>query len=433
MIKSCPEGSLCPIKQNYLHMKTTFLTLVSVLLVTFYSFAGKRTDNLPALINHAVDIALIQSKNMCTVLKDSTDRLPRTTDKKGKLLTSNSNWWCSGFFPGVLWYLYEATGNKQIENQAEVFTERIEREKLTTNNHDVGFMIFCSFGNGYRLTKKTAYLNVIQTACQSLSTRYSDKMGLIRSWDFNTQIWQYPVIIDNMMNLEMLLFGGREFGNKRFTQIALNHANKTMENHFRPDFSCYHLVSYDTITGKPNIKQTHQGAFDSSSWARGQGWALYGYTMMYRETKNPIYLLQARNIAQFILHNPHLPKDKIPYWDFDAPNIPNEERDASAGALIASALLELSGYVAKAEKQEYLSVAETQLRTLCSDEYLAKPGTNGNFILKHSVGNKPQIDIAPYYGEVDVPLTYADYYFMEAIVRYKALNNKVSVFNKQGS
>ena len=407
-------------------MKSTVFALVSLFLITFYCSATKRSDHLPRLVDHAIEIAKIQSLNMCNVLKDSAGLLPRTVDKQGKLITSDSRWWCSGFFPGVLWYLYETTGNQTIEKQAELYTARVEREKYTKTNHDVGFMIFCSFGNGYRLTKKTAYRDVIQIACQSLSTRYRDKMGLIRSWDYNKK-WQYPVIIDNMMNLEMLLFGAKEFENQRYKEIAVNHANKTLENHFRPDYSCYHLVSYDTISALPHIKQTHQGAFDSSSWARGQGWALYSYTFMYRETGNPIYLNQARHIAHFILHHPRLPKDKIPYWDFDAPNIPNEERDASAGALICSALFELSKDVDSVECKEYLFVAETQLQTLCSDEYLAKPGTNGNFILKHSVGSKPQKDKPPYFGEVDVPLTYADYYFMEAIIRYKKLISNQSI------
>ncbi|NDP21551.1 MAG: glucuronyl hydrolase [Paludibacter sp.] len=378
---------------------------------------------MKVLIKKALDVASIQSINMCKSLKDSTLLLPRTIDKQGKLMTSDSRWWCSGFFPGVLWYLYENSGDKEMKEQAELYTKRVEREKFTKTNHDVGFMIYCSFGNGYRLTHNKAYKKVIETGCYSLSTRYNDRIKSIRSWDYNKK-WQFPVIIDNMMNLEMLLWGAKTFKNDRFKEIAINHANTTLEHHFRPDYSCYHLVSYDSISGKPHIKQTHQGASDSSAWARGQGWALYGYTFMYRETKNPAYLELARHIATYILNHPRLPEDKIPYWDFDAPNIPNEERDASAGALIASALLELSGYVNATERKQYISVAETQLRTLCSDEYLAKPGTNGNFILKHSVGSKPHKDKAPYFGEVDVPLTYADYYFMEALVRYQNLLKK---------
>lgn len=401
-------------------MRFPFLTLLFALSFQILSAKNYSNKKLNNLVNHALQVATCQSLNMCLELKDSSERLPRTIDKQGRLLTSDSRWWTSGFFPGVLWYLYEANGNKELKQQADIYTRRVEREKYTTDNHDIGFMIFCSFGNGYRLTKNKSYLKVIETACRSLSTRYSPKMGCIRSWDFGKQ-WQYPVIIDNMMNLEMLLWGAKEFGNNYFKEIAVNHANKTLKYHFRADYSCYHVVSYDSITGEPHIKQTHQGASDASSWARGQGWALYGYTFMYRETRNPVYLNQARHIAQFILHHPNLPKDKIPYWDFDAPNTPNEERDASAGALIASALLELSGYVGFTERKAYLSVAETQLTTLCSDEYLAKTGTNGNFILKHSVGSKPHKNNPPYFGEVDVPLTYADYYFVEALIRYKKL------------
>lgn len=405
-------------------MKFKSLTFILVLIFVFQT-AYARTGNskLDIMVNHALEVAALQSLNMCIVLKDSTQRLPRTIDKQGRLMTSDSRWWCSGFFPGVLWYLFEANGDNELKNQAELFTKRVEREKYTTDNHDIGFMIFCSFGNGYRLTKNKAYLEVIETACKSLATRYRPEMNCIRSWDFGAQ-WQYPVIIDNMMNLEMLLWGARQYSNVYLKEIALNHAYKTMKYHFRPDYSSYHVVSYDTITGQPHIKQTYQGASDNSTWSRGQGWALYGYTVMYRETKNPSYLNLARNIAHFLLNHPNLPKDKIPYWDFDAPHIPNEERDASAGALIASALLELSKYVGTKEKNEFLSVATIQLQTLCSEAYLAKPGTNGNFILKHSVGSKPHKDIAPYFGEVDVPLTYADYYFVEALIRYKNLQKK---------
>lgn len=395
-----------------------------VLPAEYSTMAEQSRTDTKTLIELALKRAKEQSQLMCEALKDSVNLLPRTIDKEGHLMTSDSRWWCSGFFPGVLWYLYENSGNKQLQKQAELYTKRVEQEKLNGSDHDIGFKIFCSVGNAYRITKNKSYPEVIETACKTLSSRYNDRVKCIRSWDFNKKQWQFPVIIDNMMNLEMMLWGAKTFKNERLKEIAVNHANTTLENHFRADYSCYHLVSYDTISGKPHIKQTHQGASDASSWARGQGWALYGYTFMYRETKNPLYLNQARKIAGFILHHPRLPEDKIPYWDFDAPNIPNEERDASAAALIASALIELSSFVSQTEKEEYLKVAEKQLRTLCSDEYLAQPGTNGNFILKHSVGSKPQKDKPPYFGEVDVPLTYADYYFLEALTRYKALKKQ---------
>jgi len=400
-------------------MKVKIVFIVFFLANINLAFSTQRKQELSKSIDHALKIATEQSVAMCDALKDKSGLLPRSIDKDGKLITSNSRWWCSGFFPGVLWYIYEYTGNVEMKKQAEIFTKRVEREKFTTSNHDVGFMIYCSFGNGYRLTGNENYKNVIETACKSLSTRYNDKMKSIKSWDFNDDEWQFPVIIDNMMNLEMLLWGAKKFNNNYYKTIAVNHANTTRKYHFRDDYSSYHLVSYDTITLKPQIRQTYQGASDSSSWARGQAWALYGFTFMYRDTKDPKYLDQARHIAQFIIHHPNLPKDKIPYWDFNAPNIPNEERDASSAAIIASALIDLSTYVNKKESREYIDIVQTQLISLCSDEYLAKPGSNGNFILKHSVGSKPTKLIPPYFGEVDVPLTYADYYFMEALVKYK--------------
>lgn len=399
------------IERKILHM------VMFILITTSLNANIKAGNNVNIDIDKTVDVAVRQSLKMCNYLNDSVGRLPRTIDLYGKVMTSDSRWWCSGFFPGALWYLYELSGNGDIKTQAEIYTNRIEREKYTKDNHDIGFMIFCSFGNAYRLTGNKHYYDVISTACESLSTRYKDNMKCIRSWDFGS--WQYPVIIDNMMNLEMLLWGANNFNKNRYKEIAINHANTTMQHFFRKDNSCCHLVSFDTITGKPYVKQTHQGAFDQSAWARGQGWALYGYTFMYRETQDTRYLQMANKIAKFILDHPNLPNDKIPYWDFNAPNIPNEERDASAAALIASALLELSQYVDSKSKDKYIAVATKQIEVLSSDKYLAKVGSNGNFILKNSVGSKPHMYLPPYFGEVGVPLTYADYYFMEALVRYK--------------
>ncbi len=369
------------------------------------------------LINKSLEIATILSLDMAKSLEKDTSHLPRTY-QNGQLVTSDSRWWCSGFFPGVLWYLYENTPTEQLKKYAVNYTARVEREKYTTDNHDIGFMIYCSFGNGLRLIAEDDYKDVIVQASKSLSTRYKSPVNLIRSWDWNQDVWQYPVIIDNMMNLEMLLWAAKETGDKNFETIALNHADKTMAEHFREDYSSYHLVDYDTITGSVRLKQTVQGAEDSSSWSRGQSWGLYGYTMMYRETKQARYLLQAENIARFILNHPRLPEDKIPYWDFDAPNIPDELRDASAGAIMASAFIELSGLTKdKKLSERCLETAGIQLKTLSSPEYLAEPGTNGNFILKHSVGTYLRNN------EVDVPLTYADYYYVEALTRYKNLLN----------
>ncbi len=348
--------------------------------------------------------------------------LPRTFER-GELKTIRYDHWVSGFYPGVLWLLYEDTGNERLRAYAEMFTDRVEPAKLVTNTHDLGFMLYCSFGQGYRLTGNKHYLDVISQGTQSLLTRWNDKIGLIKSWESGPR-WQYPVIIDNMMNLEMLCFMTRQTGDMRYERIAERHANTTMKNHFREDFSTFHVVSYDTLSGKPHAKNTHQGYADGSAWARGQAWGLYGYTMMYRETLNPRYLHQAQQIGKFLMNHPRLPQDKVPYWDYDAPGTESGKsksskakclRDASAAAIMASALIELSQLDPSELAPQWLALAQQQLRTLSSPEYLATEGEQGGFILKHGVGHLPGK------AEVDVPLTYGDYYYVEALMRMKQL------------
>lgn len=369
-------------------------------------------EPLAAVIERGLDRATEQSLRMARQLEHEAGRLPKSI-VDGKLETSDYSWWCSGFFPGELWYLYEYKQTPELKRYAELYTDRLEAVKHITYSHDVGFMLYCSYGNGYRLTGNPAYKTVMLEGARSLATRYNPKIGLIRSWDFNKEKWQYPVIIDNMMNLEFLMWASRASGDDRYRQIAISHADKTLLNHFRPDHSSYHVVSYDTISGQPHCKVTHQGAADSSAWARGQAWALYGYTMMYRETGNDAYLEQARGIARFLMDHPRMPADKVPYWDFDAPGIPEVPRDASAAAIMASALVELGQTDGGDFGKRCLAFAEAQLRTLSSPAYLAATGSNCDFVLMHSTGNFPGG------GEVDVPLTYADYYYVEALLRLK--------------
>lgn len=339
------------------------------------------------------------------------DSMPRTY-QNGRSINSNLNWWCSGFFTGSLCYIYEYGKSPAILAEAKKRLVALEPEKNDTSNHDLGFKMFCSFGNAYRLLHDEHYKTVIFAASKSLSTRYRPSIQSIQSWS-SSNIYHCPVIIDNMMNLEMLVWTSRNGGSKNFEDIAIHHANTTLNNHFRKNYSSYHVVDYDVITGKVIKKITAQGANDSSAWSRGQGWALYGYTMMYRFTKNPIYLKQAMGIASFLMHHPRLPIDKVPYWDFDAPTIPNAYRDASAAAICASAFLELSQYTSPKKSKIYLQIAKDMLQTLSSDKYRAKLGENGGFILMHSIGS------IPHKSEIDVPLAYADYYFLEALHRYK--------------
>ncbi|MBQ5972341.1 MAG: DUF2264 domain-containing protein [Prevotella sp.] len=374
------------------------------------------------VVERGLNRAARQSLILAEAMKDQQGALPRTFEK-GILKTVSYDYWVSGFFPGVLWMLYEDTGNAEMRRFAEIYTERVEPAKRMKNTHDLGFMLYNSFGQGYRLTGNKHYLDVINEGTQSLLTRWNEKIGVMKSWQSSAR-WQYPVIIDNMMNLEMLCFMSREFSDRKYERIAEKHAQTTIKNHFRDDFSTFHVVSYDTITCQPHAKNTSQGFSDDSSWARGQAWGFYGFTMMYRETLNPIYLEQARKIGQFLMNHPHLPEDKIPYWDYDAPGIPEPGkksdapapvRDASAAAIMASALIELSQLDPSELAPKWLELAEKQLRTLSSPEYLAEEGELGGFIIKHGVGHH-QAGV-----EVDVPLAYTDYYYVEALRRMKQL------------
>ncbi|KLT63606.1 glycoside hydrolase family 88 protein [Pedobacter sp. BMA] len=330
----------------------------------------------------------------------------------GKPINKEITWWCSGFYSGSLWYIFEQTKDVAIKKQAEEALKLIEPNQTYTGNHDLGFMMYCSFGNAYRITGKPEYKAIINRSAESLASRYHEPVKAIQSWN-KSKYWEYPVIIDNMMNLEMMNWVSDQGGDPKYKEISINHANTTLKNHFRPDFSSYHVIDYNPETGAVRRKATWQGAADCSAWSRGQGWALYGYIMMYRFTKNEAYLAQARGIAKFILNHPNLPADKIPFWDFDAQGIPYAKRDASAGALIASALLELGQYTPEDETKTYKAAAETMIYSLSTDAYRAKPGTNGGFLLMHSTGAYP-LNI-----EIDVPLIYADYYYLEALARYK--------------
>lgn len=390
--------------------------LIFVLALFLLAFSCKKPDPMQEVITKSFEVVEHQAVAMAQYLDDKEGRLPRSyVLDKDTIITSNSKWWCSGFFPGVLWYLYEYSGDATHRTWAEKYSERVEKEKYNSYDHDIGFQIYCSFGNGYRLTGRDDYRDVLKVAGESALKRYNPFLGVIKSWDSNKHIWQYPVIIDNMMNLELLMWNYHNTGNSVFNEVAVSHSDKTIEHHFRPDFSSYHVVSYDTLTGLPHRKQTHQGFSDESIWARGNAWGLYGYVVMYRETKLQRYLDQAIAIANLMIDHPNMPENGIPYWDYMAPEIPGALRDASAGAIMASALLELSTQVAGGLSLKYLSVAEKQLTALSSPEYLAEPGTNGFFVLKRSVGHLPGK------SEVDVPLTYADYYFVEALLRYKGL------------
>lgn len=373
--------------------------------------AQRKDGSMNKLINQNFSLAVSQYKLLAK--NTAPDVMPRSfLAKDNKLVTSKTNWWTSGFFPGSLWYIYEYTKDTAIKSEAERRLAILEKEKYHTKDHDLGFMIYCSFGNAYRITGNPAYKETVITASETLIKRYRPSVRAIQSWDSSAK-FRCPVIIDNMMNLEMLCWSADELRKPKFKVVAIDHTATTLKNHFRSDYSSYHVVDYDLATGDILKKKTAQGFSDESAWARGQSWGLYGFIVMYRFTSEPSYLNQAKNIAAFLLNHPRLPKDKVPYWDYDAKDIPNTYRDVSAAAIMCSALLELGQYTEGKEKENYVKTAKKMLQSLSSNNYRNKPGENGGFILKHSVGNIPGN------SEVDVPLTYADYYFLEALLRYK--------------
>ncbi len=385
------------------------------------------------LIRQDVSIASLQLSNMMKVANDPA-AIPKTTDKDGSLKTVDIYDWCSGFYAGTLWRMYELTKDKKWKAEAIRWTEKLEPVKTMTTNHDIGFMMFSSFGNGYRLTGNPYYKEVLITAAKSLLTRYYPGAGVIKSWNYQKAWdgkteWFFPVIIDNMMNLELLFFASKASGDPVFRNIAIKHAEMTMKNHLRSNFSSYHVVDYDSVSGLVKHKGTNQGLTDESTWSRGQAWGIYGFTMVYRETKDLRFLTVAQKMADFYLDHPNLPEDKIPYWDFNVPDTgykpqweyhpeqyPVIPRDASAAAITCSALMELSQYSGN-KSSRYLQAASQMLCSLSGPSYCARSGLNNNFILMHCVGD------FPYGFEIDVPLNYADYYFLEALQRYQNINN----------
>ena len=334
---------------------------------------------------------------------------PRSTEKDGSLRIVSPRDWCSGFFPGTLWYMYQYTNDESWKQQAEKYSQNIEGEKFDRTSHDVGFKMNCSFGNAYKLTNNSEYKDVLIQSAKTLSRRFNSKVGLIRSWDWNRDVWQYPVIVDNMMNLELLFEATKLSGDSIYYKIAETHAETTLKHHFRDDFSSFHVVDYSPETGEVLKKQTFQGYADPTAWARGQAWGLYGFVMSYRYTQNPEFLKIAENIAGFVFSHPNLPKDFIPYWDFNDPAIPNAPRDASSACIMASSLYELASY-SSVNSEKYIAWADKILSSLIY-RYRAPLETNQGFLLLHSTGNHPGND------EIDVSINYADYYFMEALTR----------------
>lgn len=390
-----------------------------VVVLGFCACAHRTSGTLD--VNKALDYCAEQTQRSLVELKGDSGidytMMPRNVmadEHHWNCRKATKEEWCAGFWPGVLWYDYEYTQDKNILEEAEKFTASLEfLSRIPAYDHDLGFLVFCSYGNGYRLTKNPAYKQVILDTADSLATLFNPVVGTILSWprEVEPRNWPHNTIMDNMINLEMLFWAAKNGGNPYLYDIAVSHADKTMKCQFRPDYTSYHVAVYDTITGNLIKGVTHQGYADSTMWARGQAWAIYGYTVVYRETKDPKYLDFVQKVADVYLER--LPEDKVPYWDFSAPGIPDVPRDASAAAVVASALLELSAYLPNGKGKHYKDAAIKMLTSLSSDNY--QSGKSNPAFLLHSTGHWPA------HSEIDASIIYADYYYIEALLRLKRL------------
>jgi len=384
------------------------LLLLTALMTVACGARTPKEETMAQLSERVFTLAQTQAVYMDSLLPEG--RCPRTF-QGDTLVTSDIGWWTSGFYPGVLWLTYMDTDDIAFRDLAIKHTLPLAGLLERETDHDIGFQLMSSFGLWFSVDKvnpreddalsRTEIQEILRKGAAKLADRFVPSAGIIRSWNWGE--WNIPVIIDNMMNLELLMvYGDRE--------VAEKHALTTARNHFREDGTSFHLVDY-ADDGAILGKQTVQGFADESAWARGQAWALYGYAMMALHEKKDEELANAFYRVAAKLENwlyAHLPEDGIPYWDFSQADY----RDASAGAIIACGLLEMWRLRDCPADDPALLTAERILRTLASPEYLAEPRTNGGFLLKHSVGNIPG------HTEVDVPLTYADYYFLEALTLF---------------
>jgi len=407
-------------KINYLIRQNSKKVGLSMIIGLFASFAFSQQRLSP---DKEITYCIKHADKTLQAIPTNDKNLPRTIENgSAEWKYVNYHDWCSGFWPGILWNLYETTHDKKWKVEANKFTQELTPIVNHSGfDHDLGFTIFNSFGNGYRLTKDPAYKLVILKAADSLATLFNPKIGTILSWPgmVEKMNWPHNTIIDNMINLELLFWASKNGGSRHLYDIAVKHAETTMHNHFRPDFSAYHVVVYDTVSGKKIKGVTHQGYADNSMWARGQSWAIYGFTMCYRETRKSEFLDFAQKVADVYLKR--LPADKIPFWDFDDPAIPNAPKDASAAAVSASALLELSGFVKdKAKAAYYKNLAVAMLKELSSAKYQSR-NVNSAFLL-HSTGHKPAGT------EIDASIVYADYYYLEALIRLKKIDSHQSIY-----
>ncbi|MBQ8674974.1 MAG: glycoside hydrolase family 88 protein [Bacteroidaceae bacterium] len=344
--------------------------------------------------------------------------------------------WCSGFWPGILWMDYSYSHSAEVLHAAKGYTEVLKPLAYQPiYDHDLGFIMIGSFGKGLTYSPMLSiYRPILLAAADSLATLYNAKAGTLLSWPRHVKDYGgHNTIMDNMINLDLLFWAAANGGSPLLRQIAITHATTTMRHHFRPDGSSYHVAVYDTLSGQFLRGQTHQGYADSSMWSRGQSWAIYGYTMVYRWTRDPLFLQFAQRVADiYLLRLRQTSDDMIPLWDMDDPRGLQAPKDASAACVVASALIELSTYLDNERRlnsdgqpdtdnshhnngsaHRYRQAAIDMLADLSTPRYQSRD-RNSAFLL-HSTGHHPAG------SEIDASIIYADYYYLEALLRLKDL------------
>jgi unsaturated chondroitin disaccharide hydrolase len=389
---------------------TARLGLVVVVIAVLTS--GCRPTDTPFDRLVRDDVAYAGNRVSATESSVPASAYPQETDASGAWKTTLPAIWTSGFQAGLDWELYQATGSPYWRALAQTRQAGVESQDVNTSDHDIGFKIFDSFGNGLRLTGDPSSKSVLLTAADHLATLYDPDVGCLLSWgDPKTD---FKVVIDSVMNLELLLWASKHGRSTTLRDIALSHARHLQTDHVRADGSTFHAVWYNPTTGAILKQGTIQGNRDASTWSRGQAWAVHGFTMMYRETGDASFLATARSTADWWLA--HVPHDMVPYWDFDFTDGSSEPRDSSAAAIAASGLLELARLDPdSARASRYQAGAVATLTSLSSSAYRSD-GTGSQAILLHGTRYKND-----HPGDFDTGLIFGDYYFMEALLRLRSL------------
>jgi unsaturated chondroitin disaccharide hydrolase len=343
---------------------------------------------------------------------------PMRTKPGGSWLTVGADDWTAGFYAATLWRTYERTHDPAWRQRAETWQAGLARQ-TSQDSTDLGFKLFDTYGVGYQLTGDESYKRVVLAAADTVAHRYNSKVGMFRVWDKANDQTRFRVNIDALMNQELMFWAGQNGGNPQYADMAKHHALRALQDLVRPDGGTWMVASYDQKTGALLGHSTKQGYATESTWSRGQAWAVYGFTTAYRYTKDPRFLDGARRTADYFVRR--LPPDRVPYWDFDVPNKATAPRDTSASAVVASALVELSGYETDpAAKQHDTDTARDILTALSSPTYAPRNQTFAA-MLQHGTQHYPA-------GWADTGIMFGDYYFVEALGRYEKAGNSTAAF-----